>query len=196
MKRQGFTLVEVLMTALITTLIGGALLVVAIAGRRVSDLTNARLTAQTEAQRGLNRLTEDLRMASTSTLNGEKGIECLVAPNTNSDPLQLQFKRVLPDGLLSGEIIYWRQTKTSGGGKKGQPTVRNQLMRQPPSGGSDQVVATGVTVFDFSSVCNDAANTSGMAQVRLTAQANSWQGPMTQTVESQVWIRNPKPPSS
>ena len=61
MTRKGFTLVEVLMTALIATLIGGALLVVAIAGRRVSDLTNARLTTMTNAQQAMNYITRDLR---------------------------------------------------------------------------------------------------------------------------------------
>lgn len=176
----GFTLVEVLVVALIMTLVGGAALVLAQSGRQVSDLTNARLTAMTDAELALSRLTEDLRMASTSSMGGERGIECLeevhALPPLPGIPARLRFKRVMPDGTLSGMILYW--------------LADNQLMASGPVGG-ERVVASGVTAFDYSSVCNGAANASGMARVRLTAEANSLQGPMTQTVDSQVWIRNP-----
>lgn len=68
MTQRGFTLVEVLVVTVVLTLLGGMALVFAGSGQKVWLLTDSRVTAMTQAQIALNRLTEDLRRGRQSTL--------------------------------------------------------------------------------------------------------------------------------
>ncbi len=68
MGQRGFTLVELLMAAVILCLIGGMVFVIAQTGNQLWGSTDRRLASLTDAQRVLDRLTEDLRRAKRASL--------------------------------------------------------------------------------------------------------------------------------
>jgi prepilin-type N-terminal cleavage/methylation domain-containing protein len=169
--RAGFTLIEVLMTVFIMTLVGGAILILAFAGRRVSDLTNARLTAMTGAERAMSQLTAQLRQTADTA----------VGPAT-----------CLPTFSGHGAL---RFTPTNGlpPVTYGFDAPSGQLFRR--QGGTPQrVIASGLQ--DFRVSCQGTSSTMTV-NLQVIVQATSWQQmpmtqtPMTQTLESQVWVRNP-----
>lgn len=67
--RCGFTIVELVLTSVIMVGIATVLLVFAVTGRRVWGVADVQLTSLNEAQRAMNRLTEDLREATQASLN-------------------------------------------------------------------------------------------------------------------------------
>ena len=68
-RHRGFTLVEALIVTVVLLLVSGMALAIAQTGPRVWSQTSERLASITDAQRALDRLTEDLRLAQTASLN-------------------------------------------------------------------------------------------------------------------------------
>ena len=65
---SGFTLTEVMVASLLSLLLGWVMLVLSFAGNQMRVRMDAQLTTLTEAQRALNRVSEDLRQARQSGL--------------------------------------------------------------------------------------------------------------------------------
>ena len=166
LRRRGFTLVEVLIVAVIMTLIGGAIMVLALTGRKVSDLTNARLTTLTDAERAVARVTEDLRLASQQTAVCNFMTQVLIIGPPGGPGITYTFN----------------------------PQNR-QLTRSTLLGGGamlNQVVASGLTAFQVQ--CDSKSGVQfkpKVVQVTVTAQDRSSPWPLPQTLSSQIWIRNP-----
>ena len=72
-RRNGFTLVEILVVTVVFSLIGIALFVMASAGREVWSTTDAQLAGMTNAQIAVARLSDDLHLASKTGLTCQNG---------------------------------------------------------------------------------------------------------------------------
>lgn len=73
-SQGGFTIVELLIVGVVITLVvGGMTLALASSGEKIWTLTDSQMAALSAVQRGLNRVSEDLTMASAATLTCPAG---------------------------------------------------------------------------------------------------------------------------
>ena len=95
--RAGFTMLELSIVAAILVAVAGVLGIVLIrSGELVWVRTDLQLTAMTDAQRAMDRLRDDLRIAARSSL-----ASC-------SETVGLSFQIRNPDGSLTPVITYTR----------------------------------------------------------------------------------------
>ncbi len=121
MTARGFTLVEVLMTMLILSFLSGVLLVFAQTGGAVWQSAEARLTSLDDAQRAMNRLTEDIRRASQGCFG----------PCTADD---LSMARRINGVCDDATRVTYRREATG-------------LLSRTAGAGAPQIVATGLTAL-------------------------------------------------
>ena len=168
---QGITLVEMLIVSLILgVVVGGLGMVLAETGDRVWARTDGQLTTLSEAQLALDRFTKDLRMARQPVTCNADG--SLTFTQLISDPVTHQ--------LVAGPVMTYQCqgcTTTSSG----------TLTRIAGAGAAPQVMASGLTSFTGTCLSTD------LVKVALTSLVNTRQGPLTHTLESEVWVRNPEP---
>lgn len=141
-NQRGFTLVEAVMVSFICLIVGGLLLIIGSVGFQVWARTDTRLSALSDAQRALDRVSEQLMKASQQGLscagggltmtrksdngilnyqlsNGQLVLTENGAPNVVAAGL-LGFSAVCqPEGLVRLEIT----TRSSSGGFSGSPQV-------------------------------------------------------------------------
>ena len=167
---QGVTLVEVLVvSAVVAIVVGSVTMGLTEAGTRVWTQTDGQLTTLNGAQAALDRLSQDLRIARQ--------------PVTCSTGGSLSFTRLVRDAttqqLVAGPVVTYSCVGCSS-------AAPGTLTKVEGVGASPQVVADGLTSF------TSACLSGGLVKVTLTNQANTWRGSFTRTLESQVWVRNPK----
>lgn len=167
-----FTLTElVVVSAILTSVVAGLGVVMTQSGAFVWERTDLRLTAMADAQRAMDRLTEDLRSASLATLGQGVGGGC-------SEAAGMSFRKFEPDPadptqlVLSPFIIYTR--------------VGTQLTRTV-DGQAPQVVAGHVVLF--APVCQPG----GVVWLRVSAQPPTNKASLgaVQGLSSKVWLKNP-----
>ena len=127
MECEGFTLVEIVLTALLMTLVGGLGWSIATAHERLAGSTTAHLDAVATTQRSLNWLQQDLRSASRGTLK----CQCLAAPCPPGER-NLRMDVTRGDPPVTQAIEYRRE-----GGR----------LTKSIDGGAPQVVADGLSAF-------------------------------------------------
>jgi Tfp pilus assembly protein PilW len=176
-RRGGLTLIELLAVALMTFFVlGGAILVLAEAGRGPLLQHGAQMDAQVTAQRAIDRVSAELRQAMGATA------DC-------SLPTQLSFvlpnQTVQADGTIlvdeanPRQIVYRFQ---------GSQLIRSQNGVDDPS-----PVATNLATPGDGDACNGVftACNGDVVTLCVTAQAPTTRGQqaMSQTLTSQVWLR-------
>ncbi|MBI3324919.1 MAG: prepilin-type N-terminal cleavage/methylation domain-containing protein [Candidatus Omnitrophica bacterium] len=159
--RAGFTLVEILVVTVLLALVGGVAFTLSSTGQAVWTRTDTKLANMTDAQRAIDRLSEDLRKACWTT----------VSPQTGCQTTALTFKQ-LPCGAADPVLTY-AQAGTS-------------LTRQVGATAA-VVVASGIQDFTH---CESSGDVGGIVRLSLTTQANPLVGPSVRTVESRIWVQN------
>ncbi|MBI4340974.1 MAG: hypothetical protein HY598_01685 [Candidatus Omnitrophica bacterium] len=126
MACRGVTLVEMLLTAVIMTVVGGMIIIFIQVSRQSWLLTDTRLTAQAASRQAMNRLREDVRAAD------QDSVTCLPGTaDVTDDRLQLTQN----DGATA---IEYRLSGTS-------------LIRRV--GTTDQAVASQIAAFVVPATC-------------------------------------------
>ena len=161
--REAFTLVEVLVATVLLALVGGVVMTLSTSGRALWVRTDSKLASMTDAQRAVDRLTEDLRKACQNSLNPPDATTVCGAG-------QLSFRQI-PSCAAGGPVITYRQAGSS-------------LTRQAGAAAAT-TVAGNVTAF------TPTCQTGGLVRLSLTAQTNSSFGiGAVRTLESTVWVQN------
>jgi hypothetical protein len=129
--------------------------------------TGRNVWARTDAQ--LATLTDAQR--ALDRLNEDLGRACQSTLNPASCAATDQLVFKLSPSCATGSAITYMLTGSN-------------LTRQVGAA-APVTVASGLTKFDVQN-CS-----GGLVKVALTAQANTVRGPFSQTLESQIWVRNP-----
>ena len=164
MRRAGFTLVEVVITSLVLTLVGGLAWTIVTADERLAGNTTAYLDAVAAAQRGLNLLQQDLGSASLSTVK----CQCPTAPCPPAE-LSLQMDVTRGDPPTTQTTTYQRNG--------------NQLTKSV-NGDAPQVVAVGLSAFTVTCTAD------GLVAIDLTTIGTSYAGTRSHHVSSRVLVRS------
>lgn len=168
MKRRGFTLVEILVTAALFGFVGLALHAVTKASQDAWSANDTQTQAMTSAQWFLYHLRSELKQAS------QTGLICACPAGPGQcppNPWQLTFNG--KDAGNPATLTYTRD-------------AANQFLRQVGAGAPAPVGGGGVT--DFTPTCN----ANGLVGLSVTAQAVAPGGRVfTFTASSQFWVANP-----
>ncbi len=162
--RQGMSLVELIAASSIALLVCGGVLALTQTGGQMYSRADAKLASATEAQRAIDRISEDLRRARGS------GLTC------QADVLQMTPANLAP------VIRYERVTALTS--KPTDPLWRlNNLLRS--QGGTDVLLTSGITAFQSS------CPSQRLVTVGLTAQVGNLGPSSVQTLVSRVEVQNP-----
>lgn len=164
----GFSLVELLIVGgVIFVLVNGVTLVLAQSGKQVWERAESGVTTVSDAQRALDRITEDLQNARQANLSCQTAVSatCITPPCLVFD---------LADG--SGRVTY-------------QLSVIGQVLRTLDQG-QPQVVGSGLT--DFTPTCLP----NSLVKLDVTAEATARTGTQqytlaTRPMTSTVFVQNP-----
>lgn len=168
MKNKGFTLVEIMMVLLITTLSAGAIYVMAQTSNQVWNRADVKVTAMEHARMAMNRVVEDLRHASKKDFVCEEN-DVL---NLQDDELDFYLAPRSADDLVKYEVT----NIVDGVGQ----------LERDPTNGNPILIASNISVFDCTALASEIADIVIEAQVTTTQG-----GVMTQRLESHVWLQNP-----
>ena len=165
---EGFSLVELMVVGTVVfLLLGGVTLVLAQSGKQVWQQAESQIVTVSDAQRALDRMSEDLRNGRQANLACQTAAAgaCITPPCLAFD---------LADG--GGRLTY-------------QLSVIGQLLRTVNTG-QPQVVASGLSRFTPSCRLN------GLVQLEVTAEVTYQQGETTYTLArrpmtSNVFVQNP-----
>jgi len=155
-KKRGvpaFTLVEVMVASVIASMVGGAALLLAQTGRQVWGLTDARLASLTDAQRAIDRVSEDLRNACQATLaSAEAQLAFRQAPDCEDEDPTITYRYAA--GRLTRQVDEEAPVTVASGlsafsaAHLGNGLVRLRVTAQSntQAGNATQTVETGVWV--------------------------------------------------
>ena len=160
----GFTLVELIIVgSVVFILVGGISMVLAETGRQVWNRTDSRIVSLQGAQRALDRMSEDLREASRSTV--------VAGANCAADRLGFTIDRDGSGPIAPVAVLYTRA---------GDGTLSRD------QDGAAQVVAARLTGF------TPTCGANGLIRLEVTAQYARLDGIVsTDTLSSQVWVQSP-----
>lgn len=169
------TITELIMAAAITALLAGVLLVMGMSSQQALMTSDAKLDSQSDAQHIINRLSEDLRSTSRTSLIAETNGGFCAANNFRIDPID-------PDGpgpLTAPAQVRYVFTPTPA------PNVIGSLVRL--QAGNMQIVS--IRVAAFTPTCD--INT-GLVTLQVTTQATTSRGrQVVQTLNTNVWVTVP-----
>jgi len=172
MGSRGITLVEVLLVALVLSLVGGVFFTVASSGTQIWERSEARLVGVSAAQRALDLMGEDLRKGSLASLQ----CPCPVAacpPGERTIQVQVIDITQPPPGNIT-TVMYRRNATT--------------LNLERVVAGTAQVMTSGLTAFNVVT-----CDPGGLVTVRLTTEGSrntAAYGSRPYTVQSRFWVRN------
>jgi len=169
----GFTIVEILIVGTVVfVLLGGVTVVLGNVSQQIWTRTEPRLIALTDAQRALDRVSEDLRAASSASVND-------TLPNRCRANL-LSFRQPVNPPGTNNRVRYYLS------GSSGDVLTRDFDALDDGTGILTQTIVTGVTTF--TPTCQPGGLVVGLA---LAAQVTTPQGQATQTFDSNVRVRIP-----
>ena len=178
-QRGLITITELFITAVILTLLAGVLLVMGSAGQQVLMTSDAKLDSQSDAQRVINRISEDLRNTTITSL--ATAGHC--APAAVSPTPMFILDPIDPDGPL-GPLAAPAQVRYVFTPPAGQNTTGRLERTQ---GGVTTVVSSRITAF--TPTCTPA---TGMVRLQVTAQVRTPRGrPLTQSLDTNIWVEVP-----
>ena len=164
-SQSGFTLVELLVVCLIVMSVGGMLFLIADSGLKTWLFTDAQLESQTEVQRAIDRMSDDLREAPLDE------IDCVI-PN---GPLTIG---------LAGTAARITYRFTAGAGL--HPGTGTLVREVGDPMASSATIASNIV--DGSFTCTDPANQ--VVSLSLTSRGRTTQGRvLDQAVNTSVWIQ-------
>ncbi|MFH0877204.1 MAG: prepilin-type N-terminal cleavage/methylation domain-containing protein [Candidatus Omnitrophota bacterium] len=166
--KKGFTLIEVLVVMLISTVVIGALMITMSAGRTSWYSGDTQISVQQELRKALGQISDDLRLSSESQ----------ISVLANGIPYNATSFNV-SQGVLSTGAINWSANPIV------YALASGQIMRT--QGASVRVVANNITSMIF--VRQTAS--SDVVRINLTAQkATPFGHILNATVASAVFLRN------
>lgn len=169
-SRRGFSLVEMMMVALIGSLIIGGLYAVLIIGKSNWEINRDRIELQQNLRTAFEWMRRDLRQSGVSTITG--------VPANGSSNASITFQ--VPSTVTSGAVVWASAITYSKGG-----TGNAQLLRTV--GGTSKVIAQNVSSLSFSRTAADPS----VVLVTLQVQKNTPQhGVMTISRTAEVKARN------
>lgn len=172
MGRRGFSLVEVMLVALVLSLVGGVFFTVADSGTQIWERSDARLVGVNAAQRTLDLMGEDLRKGSLASLQCPCPVTACPPGERRIQVDVLDITQAPPGNITT--VVYRRNATTS------------NLERVVA--GTSQVMVSGLTTFNVVT-----CDPGGLVTVRLTTEgsrSNAIYGSRPYTVQSRFWVRN------
>lgn len=201
---DGFTLVEVLVVAVLVSLFTGTLFVLASTGHQAWARTDAQLANLTTVQKALDRLGEDLRVASgaSATLKCDPNRSSIQFDQGQDQGLTRVTYQRLGSQLVVSKQLYAELPNDQGGGQDQGGGMGGRVVFQQANVGTGgtyglpqvQVIANGVT--NFAPTCHRDPVThqpDGVVQVNVAVQTNAVgrRGTLTRTLSSQFRAANP-----
>jgi Tfp pilus assembly protein PilE len=163
MSRQGFTFVEILISAVVMTFLGGVAVVMAQASGQLWNRTDVRMTAISDTQRVMNHLVEDLTRASRTDI--------VCTPGADGNPLDDQISFFLAPRASGIDVSY-------------SVNGARELVRA--QGVSAVTVAPNMTAFV------PTCSAGGLIDLMVATQASTeLGGDVTQQVQSRVFVKSP-----
>jgi len=202
-KKSGFTLIELLVVVGIFTLIIGASFTLLSSGRLSANLSEARIQTSENARLAMEQITRELRLSHSSkghisnavgwATNLNNGIvinfqipvgsyDAQLSLNLNNE-LQWGWGRALPDAAGTPTTLgYYIAYSVDG---------NNQLLRSTytaadGSGLTSEIIARHISSLTFSRT----STSSQIINITIVGQRQTAQGPITQTLNSRVKLRN------
>ena len=175
-RRQGFTLVEMMVTVAIFSFILGICYTLFISGSNSWETNSVRVELQQELRKAMDWITQDLRQAgSASITNGP------VDPVDGTPYPSITFRKAA--GVSGGNLVWDSSTTTySLGGTGG-----TQLLRQV-SGQTASVIAQNIQSLQFSR----QVSTSNIVDVSLQARKTTLREkrPIQASLTLRIYLRN------
>jgi len=170
-NRDGFSLVEVIITVLIFTVVIAAINTVLLVGDSSWQTNNVQVELQQELRKSMDWMKDDFRQTGSASIAD--------VPADDTWYTTITFQKV--DGISSGQIS-WSSDTTQfilGG------TDNNQL--QKIEGGTTSILAQNISEVQF----RRQSSSPKVVEVALTAQKNTNKGDtMTATLDFKVKLRN------
>lgn len=168
--RQGFSLVEMMIVAIVGSLIIGGLYAVLIIGKNNWEINRDRVELQQNLRTAFEWMRKDLRQAGVATITG--------VPADGSSNTSITFQT--PSTVSSGSVV-WASAITYARGGTGSA----QLLRTV--GGVSKIIAQNVSALQFSRTASDPE----VILITLQVQKNTPQhGVMTIARTAEVKARN------
>ncbi len=176
--RDGFSLAEIMVTALIFSFIVAISYAMLIAGSDSWEVNSTRTELQQELRKAMDWITQDLRQAGSRSITD--------VPANGNTYTRITFRKA---ASVSGGNIVWdaSATRYSLGGTNGNQ-LRRQVGAQTPS-----IIAQNIQSLQFSR----QGNTAGIVDVSLTAQKTTLRGryvpgkiPIQVNMSLKIYLRN------
>lgn len=169
-SRRGFSLVEMMIVAVVGSLMIGGLYAVLIVGKNNWEINRDRIELQQNLRTAFEWVRRDLRQAGVSTITG--------VPADGSSNASITFQ--IPSTVTSGAVVWASAITYSKGG-----TGNAQLLRTV--GGTPKIIAQNVSSLAFSRTASDPS----VVLITLQVQKNTPQhGVMTISRTAEVKARN------
>lgn len=191
MRKQGFTLTELIVVIGIVSLVMGAMLTFLITSRSAADFSEARLRATEYAQRAMAQIVKELRLSNPSKVRITHNMGWI--PEARPGEV-INFQ--IPVGIYGtldldyGNWLKWGTEDTEGHFIAYSVNGNSQLLRST-YGATDasDAVSRVITPHISSMTFNRTDSNSDLIHIVITAQMQSPR-PISYTLESDVKLRN------
>ncbi|MCQ9208038.1 MAG: prepilin-type N-terminal cleavage/methylation domain-containing protein [Omnitrophica bacterium] len=170
-KSSGFTLIEILIAALISLILLAALFLIFFTGNSSWQMGNVRIELQQDLRRAMDWTSDELRQSGSSVISG--------VPSDGTPYNTITFR--IPTGV-TGTTISWDPTQIqySLGGPGGRQLLRTYALDQ-------RVLANNITSFEI----RRQPLTSAILEVALEAEKSTPKGILIQLkLDFEVKLRN------
>jgi prepilin-type N-terminal cleavage/methylation domain-containing protein len=172
-KKLGFTLVEVMLVAVLLSILLGSIFAVLNTGRISMSAGETQLTIQQECRRGLNSMVKELRQSSSLKITD--------VPANGVNYTSITFQ--IPANISMNSTTWSSSIQYSLGGLNG-----TQLIRTQP--GAQRILANYISSVIFTR----SASTPNLLNVRVNARKNTFAGFTARqsdiTLFSKIKLRN------
>lgn len=175
-KKNGFTLVEILVVIGVISIISGSILMVIVSWHRSWNISKVQMDVQSQARRAMSEITEELSQAGQSTVS---------IINAANDEITFQ----LPTDDYAGGVFTWGdqiQYSVIMG-----PTGINQLWRTNLTTGQTKILASYISTDPIPKPLEFTLN-NGIISIQLIIGKTPQGGedPVTMQLNSRVSLRN------
>ena len=190
-KKSGFTLIEVLVVVGILTLIIGASFTLLSSGRLSANLSEAQVQTAENARIAMNRITKELRLSRSSRAHISNGVG--LATNLNNGTVinfQIPVGSYAPQLQLNPDNSLQWGCAGSQGHFLAYSVVNSQLLRRAYYADGSLDVSEIIANHIFSVTFSRTSAGSQIINIAIVSQRQTAQGPIIQTLNSRVKLRN------